>query len=111
MSAQSRQRDDAQAEKNFGPRGLIRREQARTREKIGMSGRERFEDLALDPHLVDMMQRAHDKACEILDLGRNHDDAAAALVLAKIIELAAAGETDPDRLCCRALMEVSDQMG
>jgi hypothetical protein len=77
----------------------------------GMSGRERFEDLALDPHLVDVMQRAHDKACDILDLGRNHDDAATALVLAKIIELAAAGETDPDRLCCRALMEVSDQMG
>jgi hypothetical protein len=76
-----------------------------------MSGRERFEDLALDPHLVDVMQRAHDKACDILDLGRNHDDAATALVLAKIIELAAAGETDPDRLCCRALMEVSDQMG
>jgi hypothetical protein len=85
--------------------------QARTRKKIGMSGRERFEDLALDPHLVDVMQRAHDKACEILELGRNHDDAATALVLAKIIELAAAGETDPDRLCCRALMEVSDQMG
>jgi hypothetical protein len=91
--------------------GLIRREPDRTRKKVGMSGRERFEDLTLDPHLVDVMQRAHDKACEILELGRNHDDAATALVLAKIIELAAAGETDPDRLCCRALMEVSDQMG
>jgi 2-methylaconitate cis-trans-isomerase PrpF len=98
-------------QKNFEARGLVWREQARTREKIGMSGRERFEDLALDPHLVDVMQRAHDKACEILDLGRNHDDAATALVLAKIIELVAAGETDPDRLCCRALMDVSDQMG
>jgi hypothetical protein len=76
-----------------------------------MSGRERFEDLTLDPHLIAVMQRAYDKACEILELGRNQDDAAAGLVLGKIIELAAAGETDPDRLCCKALMEVSDQMG
>jgi hypothetical protein len=76
-----------------------------------MSGRERFEDLTLDPHLIAVMQRAYDKASEILELGRNQDDAAAGLVLGKIIELAAAGETDPDRLCCKALMEVSDQMG
>jgi hypothetical protein len=76
-----------------------------------MSGRKRFEDLALDPHLVDVMQRAHDKACDILELGRSRDDDATGLVLAKIIELAEAGETDADRLCCRALMEVSDQMG
>jgi len=76
-----------------------------------MSGRERFMDLALDPQLVDVMQRAHEKACEILGLGRNHDDSASGLVLAKIIELATAGETDPDRLCCRTLMEVSDHMG
>jgi 2-methylaconitate cis-trans-isomerase PrpF len=81
------------------------------REKIGMSGRERFEDLASDPHLVDVMQRAHEKACVILELGRNRDDAATGIVLAKIIELAEAGETDADRLCCKALMEVSDQMG
>jgi 2-methylaconitate cis-trans-isomerase PrpF len=92
-------------------RSPIRVNRIASREKIGMSGRERFEDLSLDPHLIDVMQRAHDKACEVLELGRNHDDAAAGLVLAKIIELAAAGETDPDRLCCRALMEVSDQMG
>jgi hypothetical protein len=76
-----------------------------------MSGRKRFEDLAVDPHIVDVMQRAHDKACDILELGRSHDDDATGLVLAKIIELAEAGETDADRLCCRALMEVSDQMG
>jgi hypothetical protein len=76
-----------------------------------MSGRERFEDLSLDPHLVEMMRRAHDKACEILELGRSRDEEATGLVLAKIIELATAGETDADRLCCRALMEVSDQMG
>jgi hypothetical protein len=76
-----------------------------------MSGRERFEDLPLDPHLVDVTRRAHDKACAVLELGRNRDDDATGLVLAKIVELAKAGETDPDRLCCRALMEVSDQMG
>jgi hypothetical protein len=76
-----------------------------------MSGRERFEDLALDPHLVDVLQRAHDKACAILELGRSRDDAATSLILEKIIELAEAGETDADRLCCKALMEVSDQMG
>jgi hypothetical protein len=81
------------------------------RKKIGMLGRKRFEDLALDPHLVDAMQRAHDKACDILELGRSRDDDATGLVFAKIIELAKAGETDADRLCCRALMEVSDQMG
>jgi hypothetical protein len=81
------------------------------REKIGMSGRKRFEDLTLDPHLIDVMQRAHDKACEILELGRSRDDDATGLVLEKIVELAKAGETDADRLCCRALMEVSDQMG
>jgi hypothetical protein len=76
-----------------------------------MSGRERFEDLALDPHLADVMRRAHDKACAVLELGRSHDDDATGLILAKIVELAKAGETDADRLCCQALMEVSDQMG
>jgi hypothetical protein len=76
-----------------------------------MSGRKRFGDLALDPHLVDVMQRAHDKACAILELGRSRDDDATGIVLAKIIELARAGETDADRLCCKALLEVSDQMG
>jgi hypothetical protein len=81
------------------------------REKSGMSGRERFEDHAFDPHLVDVMRRAHDKACAVLELGRSRDDDATGLVLAKIIELAKAGETDADRLCCKALMEVSDQMG
>ena len=81
------------------------------RKKIGMSGRERFEDLSLDPHLVDVMQRAHDKACAILELGGSHDDAATGIILAKIVELAVAGETDADRLCCKALLEVSEQMG
>jgi hypothetical protein len=96
--------------KNFGARSALR-DRIALRKKNGMSGRKRFEDLSLDPHLVDAMQRAHDKACDILDLGRSHDDDATGLVLAKIIELAKAGETDAERLCCRALMEVSDQMG
>jgi hypothetical protein len=91
--------------------GAVRFGEIAAQEKIGMSGRERFEDLASDPHLVDVMQRAHDKACAILELGRSHDDAATGIVLAKIIELAEAGETDADRLCCKALMEISDQMG
>jgi hypothetical protein len=81
------------------------------REKIGMSGRERFEDFASDPHLIDVIRRAHDKACAVLELGRTRDDAATGLVFAKIIELAKAGETDAERLCCKALMELSDQMG
>jgi hypothetical protein len=98
-----------QAAKNIGARSDS--ERIAPREKIGMSGRTRFEDLALDPHLIDVMQRAHDKACEILELGRSRDDDATGLVLEKIVELAKAGETDADRLCCRALMEVSDQMG
>ena len=46
------------------------------------------------------------RVCESLNLTPGGDEDMAELVAMKIVELAKEGETDPDRLCSRALMEL-----
>jgi hypothetical protein len=72
---------------------------------------ERIMDQPVGPQLVEVIQLAFHKACDVLQLKRGPDDAMTDLVAMEIIELAKAGETDPDRLCSQALIGVSEQMG
>jgi hypothetical protein len=72
---------------------------------------ERIKDQPVAPHLVEVMRLAFRKACDVLQLEHDPDDPMADLVASEIIELAKAGETDPDRLCSQALIGVSEQLG
>ena len=57
---------------------------------------------SFEPEVVEAMRTAHRMACEALQL-KDQVDAVADLIAKKILELAEAGETDPDRLCAVAL--------
>ena len=57
---------------------------------------------SFEPEVVEAMRTAHRMACEALQL-KDQVDAIADLIARKILELAEAGETDPDRLCTVAL--------
>jgi hypothetical protein len=67
----------------------------------------RAEDQLFDHDLIEAMRLAFQKACEALELG-DTADASTELVAEKIIELAKAGEIDPERLCSRAVRGFSE---
>ena len=60
------------------------------------------ERVLLDSERIEAMRLAFHKACAILQLS-DEDDAFTELVAEKIIEVAKTGESDPERLCSRAL--------
>jgi hypothetical protein len=57
---------------------------------------------SFEPEVVEAMRMAHRMACEALQL-KDQTDAMTDVIAEKILELAEAGETDPDRLCTVAL--------
>jgi hypothetical protein len=57
---------------------------------------------SFEPEVVEAMRMAYRMACEALQL-QDRVDAMTDDVAKKILELAEAGETDPDRLCTGAL--------
>jgi hypothetical protein len=63
-------------------------------------------DLNFRPEVVEAMRLAFQMACDAPQL-RNSADERTALVAEKIVELAQAGETDPERLCTGALRRVA----
>jgi hypothetical protein len=72
---------------------------------------EGIEDHTLEPQLTDAMQQAFRKTCHVLQLKADANDPLTELVVAKIIELAKAGEIDPERLCSLVLISISEQLG
>jgi hypothetical protein len=56
--------------------------------------------------LIQAMRTAYRMACEAPQI-KGTDDTFTAIVAEKIIELAEAGETDPDRLCSGAVRRLS----
>jgi hypothetical protein len=60
---------------------------------------------AFQPEHIEAMHAAYEKACAALRLD-GKADRATELVAIKIIELAKAGELDPDRLCTRTLEDL-----
>jgi hypothetical protein len=61
---------------------------------------------AFESHLMEAIRSAFHQACRSLSLSEK-DDAITEIVAEKIIELASAGETDPNRLCSQALSAFS----
>jgi hypothetical protein len=70
--------------------------------------RKRIEDQIFEPDLIEAIRLAFQRACEALQL-RGTPDALTEIVATKIIELAKAGETDPERLCSKVLSGLSVQ--
>jgi hypothetical protein len=71
---------------------------------------ERAEDQAVQPQLTEVMRRALQKARDVLQLDGRPDDAMTDVIATKIIELAKAGEIDPDRLCSQVVIELADRL-
>jgi hypothetical protein len=71
-----------------------------------MSNRLGVTDWSFRPRLVEAMRLAFKMACDAPQL-RHTADERTAMVADKIVELAEAGETDPERLCTGALLRLS----
>lgn len=71
----------------------------------------RLKDLAWRPEHIEAMRSAFEKVCEVRKLKCGPGDPRTDLIVIKIIELAKAGEADPDRLCSQALLELVDHLG
>ena len=67
-----------------------------------------LEKHSFDPDALQAMTRAFDKACQQLQL-KDRTDRLCELVARKIIEVAATGERDPDRLCAKVLSDLTGQ--
>jgi hypothetical protein len=65
-------------------------------------------DPVLEPRHIEAMRLAFHKACEALQLN-DTTDAITEIVASKIIELARAGEFDPERLCNQVLYQLREQ--
>jgi hypothetical protein len=62
-----------------------------------------FSKLDLDPEHIDAMHEAFQRVCDILQLQCSREDPLTDLVVMKIMELARAGECDPEVLCIDTL--------
>jgi hypothetical protein len=60
---------------------------------------------SFEPEVVEAMRTAYRMACEALQL-KDQVDAMTDVIAKRIFELAATGETDPDRLCTGALRQL-----
>jgi len=76
-----------------------------------MPARKRIKDQLFELELIEAMRLAFQRACEALQLQGTSDasDALTEIVAAKIIELAKAGEVDPERLCSEVLSGLSEE--
>jgi hypothetical protein len=62
-----------------------------------------FTGRAIDPNNLEFMRAAFNKVCDRLGLECRREDPLTELVVDAIIEAAATGERDPDRLCAGVL--------
>lgn len=62
-------------------------------------------EAAFDQKDIDRMTSAYEAALQLLRL-ENRDDPIAELIAAKIIQVTQLGESDPPRICARALQEL-----
>jgi hypothetical protein len=58
-----------------------------------------------DSSLMEAMRAAFNRVCDILQLSCDREDPLTELVVMKIMDLAKAGERDPDNLCFGVLAE------
>ena len=67
-----------------------------------------FSKYNFDPEHTEAMQAAFHRICGVLQLNSDADDPMTEMVVTKIVELAKAGELDPERLCIAVLADWSD---
>jgi hypothetical protein len=65
----------------------------------------------LDSEHIEAMRAAFDRVCDVLRLNGNTEDPLTELVVLRIVELAKAGELDPERLCIGVLAEFQTSRG
>jgi hypothetical protein len=57
----------------------------------------------VEPDLMEVMRDAFHRVCDILQLSCDREDPLTEIVVTKIVELAKAGERDPEILCIKVL--------
>ena len=62
-----------------------------------------FSKYDIDPEHVEAMRAAFHRICDVLQLDCGREDPMTEIVVVKIVELATAGELDPERLCIDTL--------
>jgi hypothetical protein len=67
-----------------------------------------FTERAIDPNNLEFMRAAFNKACERLGLQCRREDRITDVVVDAIIEIAATGERDPDRVCELVLVHLKE---
>jgi hypothetical protein len=77
---------------------------ARKRE-LAMDATMPFSKIGLDPERIEAMRAAFNRVCDILQLSCDREDPLTEIVVTKIVELAKAGERDPENLCFAVLAE------
>jgi hypothetical protein len=60
----------------------------------------------IDPQHIEAMRAAFRRVCDILQLNCEADDPMTEIVVMKIVELAKAGELDPERLCLAVIADL-----
>ena len=65
-----------------------------------------FTNHDLDPEHIESMRAAFYRVYDVLNLDCDADDPMTELVVTKIVELAKAGDLDPERLCIGVLAEI-----
>jgi hypothetical protein len=64
-----------------------------------------FSKYTREPDLMEAMRAAFYRVCDVLQLSCNREDPLTEVVVTKIVELAKAGERDPEILCFTVLAE------
>jgi|HubBroStandDraft_4_1064222.scaffolds.fasta_scaffold119826_3 hypothetical protein len=72
-----------------------------------MSKKQRLAEYSFRPALVVAMREAFQKACKAPQVANGAPEVMTEGVARRILELAKAGETSPDRLCTGALRKLS----
>jgi hypothetical protein len=67
-----------------------------------------FSKHSIDPEYIEAMRAAFHRVCDALQLNCHADDPMTEIVTIKIVELAMAGELDPERLCIAVLADLDD---
>jgi hypothetical protein len=70
-----------------------------------------FSKYGADPSLMEAMRDAFKRVCAALQLNCGAEDPITEVVVLKIVELAKAGETDPERLCAGVLAGLETRAG
>jgi hypothetical protein len=70
-----------------------------------------IEGLVAERQPADVVRRAFQKACDVLQVKMGTSDPLTDLVMTEIVELVKAGDFDPEQVCHKVLIGISEQLG